>query len=321
MRLVRLLPAVLAVLVLAPLPAAAAEEPACLTARLIVPWGAGGGTDLIFRALADAINRTGAKPAMEVVNLSGEDGVRGTREAARAKPDGCTLLAVHQSLMTSYIAGLSELNWDSFTPLARLTRTATTITARAEAPFASLTEMLDATGSGAGVTAGSTRGLTSQFLFLLVTERTGKQFKPMFFEGTRERLSALLAGQVDIAEVNLATVRRLAPEAGLKVLATTGTARATGLPDVPTLKEQGVNLVFGTERGVLLPKGAKPDLVDRYAGLFEKALKDKQVAALLHDNDTDAAFLGPKAYPGYWQDTYAEWRRVAKDAGLYERSE
>src|SRR3546814_1571071 len=63
-----------------------------LTARMVVPWGAGSGTDLLFRALSDAANRVGAKPRLEVVNLSGDEGIRGSWEALAAAPDGCTLL-------------------------------------------------------------------------------------------------------------------------------------------------------------------------------------------------------------------------------------
>lgn len=300
---------------------AAGAEPPCLTARLIVPWGAGSGTDLIFRALADAANRAGAKPRLEVVNISGQEGVRGTEMAAKARPDGCTLLAVHQSLMTSYIAGQSKVNWQDLTPVARLTRTPMVIGARAGAEFSTVPEMLEAARGGTGVSAASTEGLASHFLILLIEDRAKVAFRPVFMEGTRERLSALLNGSADIGEVNQAIARRLVPGGLLKAIAVTGPARIDDLPDVPTLREQGVELTFAIDRGVMLPKGAKPDLAERYAKLFDAALGAPDVQALLKQHGTAEGFLALKAYAGYWQDTFAEWRRVAKDAGLYRAAD
>lgn len=312
------LPAVAALVLLLfhPGPAAAVDMP-CLTARLVVPWGAGSGTDLIFRAFADAANRAGAKPRLEVVNVSGDEGARGTEQVARARPDGCTLLAVHQSVMTSYIAGGTGVNWTSLTPVARLTRTPMVIGARADVPFSTASGMLDAARSPPGLTAGSTQGLASHFLFLLIEERTGVGFRPVFFEGTRERLSALLDGAVDVGEISQALARRMA--AGpLRTIAVTGPERLADLPDVPTLREQGIDLVFAIDRGVMLPKAAKAELVEHYARLFEAALKDPQVRTLLGQHGTSAGYLEPKAYAGYWQDSFAEWRRIAKAAGLYK---
>ena len=300
---------------------AAGAEPPCLAARLIVPWGAGSGTDLIFRALADAANRAGAKPRLEVVNISGEEGVRGTEIAARARPDGCTLLAVHQSLMTSYMAGMSSVNWDDLTPVARLTRTPMVVGARAGAPFSTLPEMLGAAGSADGVSAASTEGLASHFLFLLIEDRTKVAFRHVFMEGTRQRLSALLNGKVDVGEINLALARRLVPEGLLKAVAITAPARANELPEVPTLREQGVDLTFAIDRGAMLPKGAKPELAQHYAKLFEAALDAPDVQALLKQHGTSDGFLALKAYAGYWQDSFAEWRRVAKAAGLYKAAD
>ena len=77
----------------------------CKTAKLIVPWGAGGGTDVVFRIFANAINESGAEPQLQVINMGGQGGNKGAKEARKAKPDGCTLFAIHQSAITSYLNG------------------------------------------------------------------------------------------------------------------------------------------------------------------------------------------------------------------------
>ena len=86
----------------------------CGTAKLIVPWGAGGGTDVIFRQMVDKINKNGAKPQLQVVNVGGQGGNKGAKQASKAKPDGCTLFAIHQSAITSYFTGRIDITWDAF---------------------------------------------------------------------------------------------------------------------------------------------------------------------------------------------------------------
>jgi tripartite-type tricarboxylate transporter receptor subunit TctC len=297
---------------------AGAEAP-CLSARLIVPWGSGGGTDLLFRTLAEAANRAGAKPPLTVLNASGGEGVAGTRDVLAAAPDGCTLLAVHQSLMTSFIAGRIEVNWDAFAPVARLTRTPAVLGARPGAGYGGVGGMLEAArASPDGISAGSTEGLASHFLFLMIEDRAGVGFRHVFFDGARERLSALIGGAVDLGEINQATARRHEPAGRLEALAVTGDRRLPGLPDRPTLTEQGIEIDFAIDRGVMLPKATPKAIVDRYAELFDRALDDPEVTAFLREHGTVAAFLGPQAYAGYWQDSFAEWRRLARAAGFYK---
>ena len=119
--------------------------------------------------------------------------------------------------------------------------------------------------------------------------------------------------------MNQATAQRLVPDGLIKALAVTGPQRLPSLPEVPTLKEQGINLEFTIDRGVVLPKKAPKELIDQHVVLFERALQDPQVAALLLEHGTAAAFLAPKPYAGYWQDTFADWRRIAKAAGFYKQ--
>ena len=106
-------------------PASAVELP-CRTAKLIVPWGAGGGTDVIFRIFTEAVNKAGADPQLQVVNIGGQGGNKGAKEAVKAKPDGCTLFAIHQSAITSYFNGRVDFTWDAFDPVVLLTRTPVT---------------------------------------------------------------------------------------------------------------------------------------------------------------------------------------------------
>ena len=125
----------------APISAFAADIP-CSTAKLIVPWGAGGGTDVLFRIFAETANKQGAKPQIQVVNMGGQGGNKGAKEARKAKADGCTLFAIHQSALTSNLTGRVDFTWDAFEPVAMLTRTPLIVGANPDVPYNNTTEMV-----------------------------------------------------------------------------------------------------------------------------------------------------------------------------------
>ena len=90
---------------LAPAQSTAAPKFACNTAKLIVPWKAGGGTHIIFSIFEKTMQNLDVSPKIKVVTVPGQGGNKGAKEAAKAKPDGCTLFAIHQSAITSYLNG------------------------------------------------------------------------------------------------------------------------------------------------------------------------------------------------------------------------
>jgi tripartite-type tricarboxylate transporter receptor subunit TctC len=126
------------------LPLAQAAEFSCSTAKLIVPWKPGGGTDVIFRIYANSINGYGGTPQLQVVNISGQGGNKGAKEAKNSKPDGCTLFAIHQSAITSYLNGRIDFTWDAFDTVSLLTDSPDIVGAAGDVPWNNLNEMLDA---------------------------------------------------------------------------------------------------------------------------------------------------------------------------------
>ena len=144
----------------------------CGTAKLIVPWGAGGGTDVIFRQMVDKINKNGAKPQLQVVNVGGQGGNKGAKQASKAKPDGCTLFAIHQSAITSYFTGRIDITWDAFETISMVTSTPSIIGANVNTPYNNLSELVAAAKKAPGtITAGGTFGSTSQFVFFYLRMR------------------------------------------------------------------------------------------------------------------------------------------------------
>jgi tripartite-type tricarboxylate transporter receptor subunit TctC len=300
-------------------PAHAAEMP-CSTAKLIVPWAAGGDTDIIFRLLVDEANKEGAKPRLQVVNVGGQGGNKGAKDAKAAAPDGCTLFAMHDSAIISYLAGRVNFTWDAFDPIATVSYTPSVIGANAATPFNNMKEFVAAAKKAPGtITAGVTLGSTSQFVFLLIDDVAGTKMKFVPYEGTRQRLTALLAKNIEVGEMNILTAKQYMKEGSLKGLGIASEKRDPLAPDLPTLKEQGVDVVYGLTRGIVAPKGTKPDVISYWEGVIKKAAESKAVEGALAAKGTSVVFKNPAGYTDFLKKSYAQYEKLAISIGMYKK--
>ena len=300
------------------MPAQAAEF-SCSTARLIVPWSPGGGTDVIFRIFTEAVNKTGVKPRLQVVNISGQGGNKGAREARKARADGCTLFAIHQSALTSNLNGRVDFTWDAFEPVVMLTRTPPIIGANPGVPWNNAKELVAAAKAKPGtILTGGTLGSTSHFWFLLLEDATGIKLKHVSYDGTRQRMTALLAKNIQLGEINLAAAVKHIQSGKLKALGIATEKRNPLIPNVPTLREQGIDLVDGTYRGISAPKGTPADKVAHWADAFAKAAKDPAVVKSLTAKGTAIRYLDPAQSTKYWSTTFSKWKAIATKVGMYK---
>ena len=138
-------------------PASAADIP-CKTAKLIVPWKAGGGTHVIFSIFEKTIQNLDVTPKIKVVTVPGQGGNKGAKEARKAKPDGCTLFAIHQSAITSYLNGRIDFSFEAFDTVALLTATPDIVGAAGNAPWNTLAELEEAAKAAPGTVPGTRAG-------------------------------------------------------------------------------------------------------------------------------------------------------------------
>lgn len=300
-------------------PSAQAAEFSCKTAKLIVPWGAGGGTDVIFRIIENAVNKAGANPKLQVVNIGGQGGNKGAKEAKKAKPDGCTLFAIHQSALTSYLNGRVDFTWDAFEPVAMMTRTPAIIGAHAGVAYDDINGMIShAKANPKSVLAGGTLGSTSHFLFVLLEDAAKIQYKHVSYDGTRQRMTALLAKNIEVGEINLASAKKYIQTNELKALGITTEERNPEIPNVKTLKEQGIDMIYGTDRGVMAPKGTPADKIAHWSALFAKAAKDPAVAEALKAKGTSVEYKDADGYKAYFQEVFPKWKGLATKIGMFK---
>jgi tripartite-type tricarboxylate transporter receptor subunit TctC len=311
--------AALAIPALTTAPAHAVDIP-CNTARLIVPWGAGGETDILFRIVTDAANRNGAKPQLQVVNMGGQGGIKGTKQAIKAKPDGCTVFATFQHVLASNLTGRIDFTWDAFVPVARMVQTASIIGAGNKAPFNNYKEMQAwAKANPNKLLAGGTLGSTSHFTLLQVQDALGIEMKVVSYDGTADRMKAMLANTIHIGQVSEATAAKHVKTGAIKVLAINAPERSKVLPDLPTATEQGFPIEITSDRGIVLPKGASPALVKYYADLMEKVSKDPQFIKAITEKGSKVAFLREDKYVAWWKTTDEKWTAIAKRLGVLKK--
>lgn len=307
-----------AVALLGALPAKAADF-SCSTAKLIVPWKAGGGTAVIFSIFEKIINESGAKPRIQVVTVPGQGGNKGAKEAAKSKADGCTLFAIHQSAITSFLNGRIKFQFDNFDTVALLTSTPDIIGAAKDVPWNSLADLKKASAAAPGsIPTGATFGSTSQFMWLILEDLTGMKFKYVPFDGTRERMTALLSGAIKLGTLNVASGRKYLEGGDLKAFAIAAEERSKHLPNLPTLKELGVDLIYALKRGIVMPKGTPKDKIEHWSQVFKKASENADLIKQMDAKGTDVKWVGPADYRKWADKTFDDHKKVAIKIGMYK---
>ncbi|MDA7966026.1 tripartite tricarboxylate transporter substrate binding protein [Ruegeria sp.] len=313
----KLFSAVAAVAVLAAPQMSLADAPECTTAKLIVPWSPGGGTHIIFSLFEKAVNKQDPATKIQVVAIPGQGGNKGAREALKADADGCTLFAIHESALISYLNKRVDFNWDAFEPVSLLTSTPDILGARGGVEWADYGAMSTAVEAAPEtITVGATFGSTSHFVWLRLEEATGLKFKYVPFDGTRQRMTALLANTIDMGAMNVTSGREYFASGELRGLAIAAEERSPHLPDIPTLKELGVDMVSAINRGVVAPKGTPETAITYWAEIFEAAANDPELVQELNAKGTDVDYHGPQGYGEWFGETFEAYKAVADKIGM-----
>lgn len=287
--------------------------------KLIVPWAAGGDTDLIFRPLAPLLQKYLGQPVV-IANVGGASGTVGEREAASAAPDGYTVYGAHDYIHSVYFAGMIDLKYSSaFEPVCMVSSTPSVITVGAKTPWKTFKELVDdAKKRPDQIVVGASLGSTSQYSIALAAKAAGISFKYVPYDGTAKRMNALLGGHIDVGDSNLTQKGKV--DAGLlRFLANMSEKRTTGLEDVPTLKELGYDVEYSVNRGLMVPKGTPANVIAKLNDACAKATKEPEYAKAMLLQGTEVRYMDPKAYAAYLQKTDMQTKDIAKALGLLKR--
>jgi tripartite-type tricarboxylate transporter receptor subunit TctC len=286
--------------------------------KMIVPWAAGGDTDNIFRPFAPLLQKHLGQTVV-IANVGGASGTRGAKEAKDAPADGYTLYSVHEYIHLTYYTGIADVQYSDFEPVCLISSTPSVLTASPKTPWKTWKELLaDAKARPGQITVGATLGSTSHFFPAMIEKATGVKFKYVSYEGLAPRMNAILGGHVDLTDSNLTQKGKV--EAGqLKFLGIATEKRHPELPNVPTLKELGVNVVYDVNRGIMVPKGTPADVIAKLGSSCAAAAKEPEFAHAMKLQGTDVRYLGRADYANWLKRTDETNRTLAKDIGLLKR--
>ncbi|WP_448621799.1 tripartite tricarboxylate transporter substrate binding protein [Geodermatophilus sp. URMC 65] len=225
---------------------------------MIVPFGAGGGSDLAGRATATMIEAANEDVNVNVENREGGSGAVGYSNFLGQAGDAETLLATETALLALPISGDVEFDYTDFTPIMKLGDDFTLMIVNADSPYQTCTDVVEA-AKAERITAGIS-GITGldNIVFTLTEQQAGVEFDRVPFESGGELTAALLGGQIDIASLNPGEIIGQLEAGEVKALCAFSEERYSDyaeLADIPTAEEQGIDVAFAQFRGVLAPGG------------------------------------------------------------------
>ena len=243
--------------------------------ELVVPAGAGGGTDVLARAFAEAAKKHLPQP-ITVINKPGASGMIGHGDMIAARPDGYKLAMVFAEIVIVPHLGMTKLSYEDFTPIARLNADPAAITVRADAPWNTIEEFLAASRAKPGELKMGNSGPGSiwHLAHAALEDKVGVKYNAIPFSGAAPAVVALLGGHVDAVAVSPGEVAAHVQSGKLKTLAVMADQRLKGFERVPTLKERGIDLSIGTWRGLAAPKGTPPEVITVLADAARKSVDE-----------------------------------------------
>lgn len=287
---------------------------------VICPWTAGGGTDLLLRALSKEAEKHLGQ-TINVVNQTGGAGAIGHNAIRAARPDGYTVGMITFELNSLPPQGLVPFTWKDFDPLMRLNADPAALSVRSDAPYSTVRGFMDHAKANPGeITIGnSAPGSVWHIAAGLAAEKTGVKVKHVPFDGAQPAVTALVGGHIKAVAVSVAEVRSQALAGNVKILGVMSNNRDAQFPNVPTFKEQGVDVQFFTWRGLALPKGVpaanKAKIVDAYKKAFDSpAFKEFAAKASLNLAYQDAA-----EFTKFLDQNFKDVEAVMKSLGLTKK--
>jgi len=286
--------------------------------KIVVGFAPGGGNDVVSRVFGQKLSEQFGQPVV-IENRPGANGFIAAGIVARAPPDGYTLFTATTGTMVISPAVVSKMPYDplkSFTAVGIAVEYPMTLVVDAQRGINSIAELVAYTKANPDK---SNYGAASP-IFQLPTElfkvRTGARLEHIPFKGSQETAAAMISGQLIASIIEPSVVIPHVKAGKMKLLATTGTARFAELPDTPTLKEQGVDVVMDTFIGFVAPAGTPAAVIKRYEAALAEVRKDAELAERLRKGGMLVAGGTAKEMTDTIAREIPLWTSVAKAANI-----
>ncbi len=288
---------------------------------VVVPWGAGGGTDATGRMIAALLEkRLGG--SFNVVNRTGGSGVVGHSAIANAAPDGYTIGLVTVEITMMHHIGLTELTAADYTPLGLMNADSPGITVSSDSPYGDVESLAKAIAeSEPGTFKASGTGQGGIWHLALIGWLLSMDLAPDHVtwvpsEGSAPAMQDLIAGGIDLVTVSLAETKAMVDAGRAKNLALMADARAASHPDVPTVKEAGGKFSLSTWRGICGPKDMDPMAAEAISTALAEIAQDPEFVEFMNSRGFGITYLDPAAHADMMSTTDAIMSDALTAAGL-----
>ncbi len=288
---------------------------------LIVPWPAGGSTDIAMRAIAESASKHLGQPIV-IDNKAGASGTLGPATmAATAKPDGYTIAQIPITIMRLPL--MQKVSWEaekSFSYIVHLTGYTFGITTKADGPFKTWKDVVEFAKANPGKVTYATPGSGTSLHIGMeqIADAAGIKLTQVPFKGGAETNAAVLGGHTTL-QADSTAWKPLVDAGQTRLLALWTAERSKNWPDVPTLKELGYPFVFDSPFGIAGPKGMDPKIVKILHDAFKKALEDPSVIEILRKYDMVPRYMSTADYEKAVKDVIAQETAALTKIGLLKK--
>ena len=290
---------------------------------LIVPWPAGGSTDVGMRALASAAEKHLGQ-SIVIENRSGGSGTLGPGQmAATARPDGYTIAQIPITVFR--FPFMTKTTFDpstDFTYIIGVSGYTFGVVVRDDAPWKSFQDLTaDAKSNPGKINYGTPGAGTSLHITMeQIARQQGIKWTHVPFKGNAESINALLGGHIHVV-ADSSGWAQLVNAGRFRLLVTWGVARTKNWPDVPTLREIGIDMVSNSPFGIAGPKGMDPKIVRVLHDAFKQGLEEPSYAAAVANLDQELFYLSSEDYQNFAMRQIEEARRFITELGLGPKQE
>lgn len=306
-------------LLLAAGPSVAQPEYPARNVTIVVPFGAGSGTDVMARELANELGNRLGKPFI-VDNRPGANGIVGAEYVARANPDGYTLFMGGNTTHSANPYLFKTLKYDpvrDFTPIARLATAGAVLVVSSHSDFRSIDDIVRAAKAAPGKLTYGAANSGSEVAMERIKKLAGIDIARVPYRSTPETASDVIAGSISVTFLDVAAALAQLAGGNLRAVAITSAARAPQLPDVPTLQEcgfPGFDIVFWN--GLFGPANLPSEVtakLDRAAG---QAMETPALQSRLTSLGLTASYLPARAMDDFVRTELVKWGELIRDAGI-----
>lgn len=280
--------------------------------EFIVPWGPGGGSDILMRLVSNHIGEHLGQP-LPVINMPGVSGTIGLADLAERPADGYNVGQIHDGFLVSHHTGLTPLNWDDFEPIASITASPQYLTVNPDNGWETVDDFVEyARENPREIRFGVTLGGVPHLHAAMIAEAEDLEFRYVGFEGTGERIRALVGGHIDAAMGDIASSNQFVENGDLTFLAVGHTERMAQTPDVPSLIELGYDgLQLSILRGLIAPKGTSEEHITVLANALEATASEEDFIRAMNNSGAEVHFMSPDEYRTYFEQLDETVERLA----------